>query len=87
MPAPVAGGGFKDADNVGIFLLQACAVNIERVPGQFCCRQTRTGRLAAKGLDDLEPVFDAIFFLGKTGIEHQQVQAALSEEELVGWRA
>ena len=41
-------------------------------------------RLAAEGLDDLEPVFDTVFFLGEAGIKNQKVKTALGEEELVG---
>jgi hypothetical protein len=56
------GGGLNDADNIRIFLLQACAVNIERVlVGLVADDQHR--RLSAEGLDDLEPVLDAVFLL------------------------
>ena len=40
-------------------------------------------RLAAKGLNDLEPVFDAVLLLRQARIQHQQVETSLGEEELV----
>ena len=64
------GGGLKDANDVRIFFLQARAVNIERMlVGLVADDQHR--RLAAEGLDDLEPVFDAVFFLCQACIQHQ----------------
>ena len=76
------GGCLKDADDVRIFLLQARAVNVERMlVGLVADDQHR--RLAAEGLDDLEPVLDAVFLLRQARIQHQQVETALGEEELV----
>ena len=76
------GGGLKDADDVRIFLPQARAVNVERMlVGLVADDQHR--RLAAEGLDDLEPILDAVFLLRQACIQHQQVETALGEKELV----
>jgi len=76
------GGGLKDADDVRIFFTQACAVNIERMLVGFVADDQHR-RLAAEGLDDLEPVLDAVFLLRQARVQHQQIETALGEEELV----
>jgi len=64
------GGCLKDADDVRIFFLQTRAVNVERVLiGLVADDQHR--RLAAEGLDDLEPVLDVVFLLCQARIQHQ----------------
>ena len=63
------GGGFEDAYNIGIFLLQAGAVNIERMLIGFITNN-QNRRISSEGLDNLEPVFYAVLFLGQAGIEH-----------------
>ena len=42
------------------------------------------GRFAAEALDQLEPVFDAVFFFAGAAVAGEDVEAALGEEELVG---
>ncbi len=56
------GRGFEDTDDVGIFLLQACAVNVERVLVGFVAND-QDRRLVTKGLNNFKPILDTVFFL------------------------
>ena len=50
--------------------------------GRFYFRRYNR-RVAAERLNNLEPVFDAVFFLRQTRVEYQQVETALGEKELM----
>ncbi len=77
---------------------QSVAMN-SRMLGNFCCNAPRltskgcslyfvehneNGGVAAKALDEFEPVLGIGIFVALATVEHQQVKATLGEKELMG---
>ena len=81
--APVQAGCFDKGLDVGIFGLQAAPVDVQRLLVDLVANHNN-GRIPPKDWIILQPVFDPVFILSQTGIQHQQVQAAFGQEELVG---
>lgn len=75
--------GRNTAKDIGIFDLQAGHVDVERMLVGFVA-DNDDGGVAAKALDDLEPVFETVGALVFTDVENQEIETAAGEKELVG---
>ncbi len=76
-------GGFEDGFDVGIFFLEGFAVEIEGLLVAFVTDEDDGGAVA-EGLDELEPVVEAVFVFAGAAVGDEEVEAAFGEEELVG---
>ena len=83
MPCTCFAGGFHNGFDLRVLGLQATFVDIQRLLIDLVAHND-DGRRAAKALDDLEPIFQPVLVFILTGVEHQQVETALGEKELMG---
>jgi hypothetical protein len=76
-------GGFDNRFDVGIFVAQGFAVEIQ---GLFVAlvADEDDGGCVAEAFDQFQPVFEAVFVFAGAAVAHEEVEAAFGKEKLVG---
>ena len=76
-------GGFDNRFDVGIFVAQGFAVEIQGLFVAFVADEDDGGSVA-KAFNQFQPVFEAVFVFAGAAVAHEEVEAAFGKEKLVG---
>ena len=83
-PRAVAARRFEEPLDVRTIFRQARFVQLQVIGWLVLVDHHQDGRVATITLDDPQPVVNVAFVLSLAGVENEQVEAALGQEELVG---